>query len=76
MIVVVKSKSAVTWNYEKIWDVTYTKGHLDSPQNKAGLNYKSGYIAQPLIWLSLDYLQELGILRLFLEPLQCLKIAS
>lgn len=50
-------------------------GHLAIPQNKAGLNYKSGYTAQPFIWLSFEYLQELGILQLFLEPVPVLKHA-
>lgn len=76
LIGVVKSKSAVTQNYTKTWVVAYTEGHLDPSQNKAGLNYKLDYTVQPLIWLSLEYLQERGILQLFLETLQCLKIAS
>lgn len=50
-------------------------GHLATPQNKAGLKYKSGYYADPFVWLSFEHLQELGILQLILETVRVLKYA-
>lgn len=50
-------------------------GHLTTPQNKAGLEYKSGYYADPFVWLSFEHLREFGILQLTLETVLVLKYA-